>query len=61
MQAQVSSSFKLEKTAFTKKLVSAYFNIFEYTVVVCEFPKSDDIHDLGFFHVGLDPKGPKNI
>ena len=32
MQAQVSSSFKLEKTAFTKKLVSAYFNIFEYTV-----------------------------
>ena len=23
--------------------------------------QSDDIHDLGFFHAGLDPKGPKNI
>ena len=32
-----------------------------YILVVWEFPKSDDIHDLGFFHVGLDPKGPKNI
>ena len=40
IQAQISSSFKLEKTAFTKKLALAYFNIFEYTVTRLLLTKS---------------------